>query len=120
MNDSQLIEAYKAYLKSFNAHSITEIEACLAPDCCAEYNGKVVCHNRTEMLPTYLAHWEKITAPIELLEILPIESGVWVKLRSPDDRKDYEVEYYYNKEGLQDRHVIQKVEAWDETDQAEQ
>jgi hypothetical protein len=113
MDDSQRIQAYKAYLDAFNRHSLKEIESFLSPDCTAEKDGNILSKNREEMLPNYTSHWERISSPIELLDIGAIESGVWVKLRSPDENYDLEVDYYYNNEGMQVKHVIKGVTKWD-------
>jgi len=118
MDDSQRIESYKAYLDAFNQHSLSKTLAFLSPNCVGERDGKVLSKSRDEMVPNYLSHWERIKSPIELLDIRAIESVVWVKLRSPDEGYDAEVEYFYNEEGLQIKHAIKKVTKWKESGEA--
>ena len=103
------IELYKQYLSAFNAHSLSEIEKCLSPDCTVEVKGKVHTRGRDAMLPNYTAHWERQGTPIEVREIKEIENGVWVILRDWDDGKELEVEYYYNDEGVQIKHNIKGI-----------
>jgi hypothetical protein len=105
----QLIESYKAYLAAFNAHSISGIKSYISPDCIVDFNGKILANSREDMLPKYPAHWEKYPSAIELLEIRPIQGGVWVRLRSPNEGKDLELEYLYNEEGLQIKHVFKEI-----------
>jgi hypothetical protein len=113
MNPDSLIELYKTYLAAFNAHSLDEVKQCLAADCSVfvEFNGKTLANNRDEMLPGYKSDFEgtKFSKPVELLEIRAFENGVWTSLRNHNDDKVIEVEYYYNDEGLQIRHVIKSV-----------
>jgi hypothetical protein len=113
MNPDSLIELYKTYLAAFNAHSLDEVKQCLSPDCSVfvEFNGKTLANNRDEMLPGYKSDFEgtKFLKPVELLEIGALGNGVWTKLRNHNDDKVVEVEYYYNDEGLQVRHVIKSV-----------
>jgi hypothetical protein len=58
------------------------------------------------MLPKYTAHWKTLSNPIDILEIRPIEGGVWTLLRVHDEGRDGEVEYYFDEEGLQIKHII--------------
>ena len=109
MTGDQLVESYKAYLAAFNAHSFSGIKSYISPDCTVDYNGRRLANSREDMLPTYPAHWEKYPSGIELQEIRPIESGVWVRLRNWEQGKDLEVEYLYDENGLQIKHIIKEV-----------
>jgi hypothetical protein len=106
MNGDRHIELYKTYLAAFNAHSLTGIRDCLSPACTIEYQGRQASKNREEMLPNYPAHWKTLSNPIEILEIRPITGGVWTLLRVHDEGRDGEVEYYFDEEGLQIKHII--------------
>jgi hypothetical protein len=107
-NPQELVADYKAYLAAFNAKSFDGIKEHLSPECTVYFKGKETAKSREEMLPTYPAHWKKWPTPIELLDIRPIESGVWTMLRDWDNRKDIEVEYFYNDKNLQIRHNIKE------------
>lgn len=109
MDDDHRVELYKEYLAAFNSKSLDGIKKCLSPDCICIHRGKVVAQNRTEMLPNYTAHWEMLSKPVEILDIHPIESGVYVKLRDWDNGKDVEVDYLYDENGLQIKHIIKEV-----------
>ena len=113
MDSDQLIAIYTDYLAAFNERSIDKVMSFLTPDCCFEMNGVVMTHSRDEMKANYENHWSKINAPVELLRVVPIEGGLWVKLRSPDDKYDVSVEYWFNGYGLQTKHVIKGVEKWE-------
>jgi hypothetical protein len=106
MNGDRHIELYKKYLAAFNARSLSGIKDCLSPDCTVEYQGKQASKNREEMLPNYPAHWKTLSGPIDILEIRPIEGGVWTLLRVHDEGRDGEIEYYFDEEGLQIKHII--------------
>jgi hypothetical protein len=68
------------------------------------------------MLPNYSAHWKTLSSPIDILEITPIEGGVWTVLRVHDEGRDMEVEYYFNEEGLQIKHIIKGITPFEKTD----
>jgi hypothetical protein len=115
MDGDRHIELYKIYLAAFNARSLSGIKDCLAPTCTVEFQGKQVSKNREEMLPNYSAHWKTLSSPIDILEIKPIQGGVWTLLRVHDEDRDIEVEYYFNEEGLQIKHIIQGITPFEKT-----
>lgn len=115
MDGDRQIEMYKIYLAAFNARSLSGIKDCLAPTCTVEFQGKQVSNNREEMLPKYSAHWKTLSSPIDILEIKPIEGGVWTLLRVHDEDRDIEVEYYFNEEGLQIKHIIKGITPFEKT-----
>jgi len=116
MTPEELIADYKAYLAAFNAKSLDEIKEHLSPDCTVYFKGERIAKSRDDMLPTYSAHWKKWPTPIELLDIHPIASGVRTMLRDWDNRKDMEVEYFYNDKNLQIRHNIKEPIPFDNED----
>jgi len=116
MDGDRHIEMYKIYLAAFNARSLSGIKDCLAPSCTVEFQGKQASRNREEMLPNYSAHWKTLSSPIDILEITPIEGGVWTILRVHDEGRDMEVEYYFNEEGLQIKHIIKGITPFEKTD----
>jgi hypothetical protein len=114
LTPDELIADYKAYLTAFNAKSFTGIKEHLSPDCTVHFKGKQIAKSREDMLPTYPAHWKKWPTPVELLDIRPIESGVWTMLRDWDNRRDMEVEYFYNDMNLHIRHNIKEPVPFDD------
>src|SRR5271154_4298025 len=111
MKGDELIEHYNLYLTDFNAKNLKGIKFHLSPECFVVYNGKIVSKDREEMLPNYIKHWTESSRvrSVEILEIKPIKCGVWTLLRSWDERKDVEVEYYFNEEGKHVKHLIKSV-----------
>ena len=63
------------------------------------------------MIPSYLAHREKLSKPIEILDIRPIQDGIYVMLRDWVSGKDLEVEYFYNESVLHIKHDVKEVKS---------
>ena len=106
---NRYIELYIPYLAAFNDHSLSAIETFLSPKCTADFRDTKILKDRSEMLPTYPAHWAKQTKPIEIREIHGIADGIWVILRDWDAGHDVEVEYHFDGDDLQIWHDIKRT-----------
>jgi hypothetical protein len=106
MDSARMMEQFHAYMAAFNSHSLLTLKEFYDPTCKIIVDGEIFAPDRSHMLVTYADVWAKMKKPVEALEISPIKNGLIVRLRDPNEGKDVEVEYFYNKKGLQIAHII--------------